>query len=60
LLAVCQELGIKAFWKSDVPIRVCLRAGGVAFEMVTDILRRSEGRAPLAIDLLTWQGTQRA
>jgi C_GCAxxG_C_C family probable redox protein len=34
--------GFEAFWASDVPVRVCLRAGGVAFDIAMDILRRTE------------------
>jgi C_GCAxxG_C_C family probable redox protein len=34
--------GFEAFWNSDVPVRVCLRAGGVAFDIVMDILRRTD------------------
>lgn len=36
--------GIKQFWASDVPIFVCLRAGGVAFDIVMDILRQADQR----------------
>jgi len=38
--------GIKAYYTSDVPLRVCLRAGGTAFDTVLDLLERgSEGSA---------------
>lgn len=30
--------GIKAYYASDVPVRVCLRAGGVAFDTVLEVL----------------------
>jgi len=34
--------GRKAFYTSDVPLRVCLRAGGTAFDTVLQLLARSE------------------
>jgi C_GCAxxG_C_C family probable redox protein len=33
--------GREAFYTSDVPLRVCLRAGGTAFDIVMDLLERS-------------------
>jgi C_GCAxxG_C_C family probable redox protein len=34
--------GMKAFYSSDVPIRVCLRAGGTAFRLVMELLERPD------------------
>jgi len=34
--------GRDAFYSSDVPIRVCLRAGGVAFRLVMELLERPD------------------
>jgi C_GCAxxG_C_C family probable redox protein len=34
--------GHDAFYTSDVPIRVCLRAGGTAFRLVMEILERPD------------------
>ena len=34
--------GQKAFYSSDVPIRVCLRAGGTAFRLVMELLERPD------------------
>jgi len=36
------EEGRKAFYSSDVPIRVCLPAAGVAFRLVMELLRRPD------------------
>jgi len=40
--------GRDAFYSSGVPIRVCLRAGGVAFRLAMELLQRPE--APAADD----------
>ena len=32
--------GVQAFYSSDVPIRVCLPAGGTAFRLVMELLQR--------------------
>jgi C_GCAxxG_C_C family probable redox protein len=32
--------GVQAYWSSDVPIRVCLQAGGTAFRLVMELLER--------------------
>jgi C_GCAxxG_C_C family probable redox protein len=34
--------GLEAYWNSDVPVRVCLRAGGVAFDIVLELLKDAE------------------
>jgi C_GCAxxG_C_C family probable redox protein len=34
--------GIQQYRGSDVPIRVCLRAGGVAYDIVLDLLKGKE------------------
>jgi C_GCAxxG_C_C family probable redox protein len=34
--------GQKAFYASDVPIRVCLRAGGTAFRLVMELIERPD------------------
>ena len=48
---VCRELtgadlstdeGRQQYRSSDVPIRVCLRAGGAAYEIVLDLLKEAE------------------
>jgi C_GCAxxG_C_C family probable redox protein len=39
--------GIQAYWSSDVPIRVCLQAGGTAFRLAMEIIER---RDPPAAD----------
>jgi C_GCAxxG_C_C family probable redox protein len=33
------EEGRKDFWESDVPVRVCLRAGGTAYDLALDLLK---------------------
>lgn len=37
--------GIQAYWSSDVPLRVCLRAGGAAFRLVMELLERPAAAA---------------
>ena len=44
---VAAEYGVKAYYASDVPIRVCLPAGGAAFRLVMELLQRP---APAAAD----------
>jgi hypothetical protein len=34
--------GVKRFWNSDVPTRVCLRAGGTAYQLVLELLKEAE------------------
>jgi len=34
--------GYEGYWNSDVPIRVCLRAGGFAFDTVMELLKDAE------------------
>ena len=33
------EEGRKEFWTSDVPIKVCLRSGGTAYELALELLK---------------------
>lgn len=37
--------GRDAFYSSDVPVRVCLRAGGVAFRLAMELLERPDPAA---------------
>ena len=34
--------GVQAYWNSDVPLRVCLPAGGTAFRLVMELLQRPD------------------
>ncbi|MGQ9572402.1 MAG: C-GCAxxG-C-C family protein [Dehalococcoidia bacterium] len=34
--------GVQAYWHSDVPLRVCLHAGGTAFRLAMEIIQRPE------------------
>lgn len=40
--------GRKAYRSSDKPIYVCLRAGGIAYQIVLDLLKEAEETPPLA------------
>jgi C_GCAxxG_C_C family probable redox protein len=41
-LDLSTEEGQKQFWSSDVPIRVCLRSGGTAYQLVMELLNKPE------------------
>lgn len=41
-LDLSTEEGRKEFMSSDVPVRVCLRSGGTAYEIALDLLKEAE------------------
>lgn len=41
-LDLSTEEGQKQFWSSDVPIRVCLRSGGTAYQLAMEVLDKPE------------------
>ena len=40
--------GFETFWNSDVPVRVCLRAAGLAFDIVMELLKDAGEGSPRA------------